>query len=804
MSDELPNDENHAIGQCVLSPRRSLLICIVAIACMPVLLYGVKTAFDSMVNDVADWLPDDFPQTATVRWYGERFGSDAILVASWPGCTVDDERLDRVKEGLSKAATPLNGGEQRRLFDVVFTGRDILNELTSPPLSLPEWAAATRMRGWLIGPNEGEGATACVVTTLTVAGWDNRHAAIEAVRETARSVGVDPKELRLGGPAVDSVAIDSVSREWLMPLGAASVVCALAFAWWCLRKVRFVLALFFYALLAYAASLSMVSFSGHNMDAVLCTMPALIYVLAVSAAVHMTGYYKDSVRHVGTSKAPLSALRLGWAPCATAAVTTALGVGSLMVSEVLPVKRFGIFAAAGVLVALVLLFAIWPTSIQCLMSFRRRTVEGKTGGQQTDSSRTERDDEQTQTWWLPVYRLAISHWLVILLLLAATIPVLVYGVAGGIRTSANLTDLYSPRSKIIRDYSWLESRVGPLIPVEVVLRFPEPDAEDPYKLLDRLQLVERTRKHIQKMPEVGGTLAATTFLPKIPAGGSMQHTGRRGVIAAQVLENRQRLIDVRYLFDEYEDVSRLRLKEELWRVSGRVKAMGELDCALFLDDFANYVNRFIQHDDAAQRLGVRAEVTGGVFLVAMAQKQLLDDLKKSFLSAFLLIAVAMMILTRSIIVGLISMVPNVFPALLAFGVMGWLDVAVDIGTMMSASVALGIAVDDTSHFLTWFRRGLKEGLRTIDAIRYAYRHCATAMLATSVICGVGMLVFVLSPFVPVARFALLMSVLLFAALGGNLILLAAVLASPVSRFLAMNGHDRAKGKAKARDLVNVE
>ena len=194
------------------------------------------------------------------------------------------------------------------------------------------------------------------------------------------------------------------------------------------------------------------------------------------------------------------------------------------------------------------------------------------------------------------------------------------------------------------------------------------------------------------------------------------------------------------------------------------------------------MNQSLRQDQTAQFLGVTAEVTGGVFLVAMAQDQLLVDLQNSFLIAFLLIAVAMMVLTRSLTAGLISMVPNAFPALLVFGVMGWMNVPIDIGVMMTASVALGIAVDDTSHFLAWFRRGLTQGRTKLDAIRYAYEQCATAMMETSVICGFGILPFVLSPFMPVARFSLLMFVLLFAAMAANLLLLAAMLASPLGRF----------------------
>jgi predicted RND superfamily exporter protein len=182
--------------------------------------------------------------------------------------------------------------------------------------------------------------------------------------------------------------------------------------------------------------------------------------------------------------------------------------------------------------------------------------------------------------------------------------------------------------------------------------------------------------------------------------------------------------------------------------------------------------------------GISAIYTGVVPLVYKAQRMLLEDLIKSFLLAFVLIGLVMVVMLRSVPAGLISMIPNTFPALVVFGGMGWAGQLCDIGTMMTASVALGIAVDDTIHFLSWFRRGMKQGLDRHEAVGLAYRQCGKAMLQTTVICGLGMLVFGLSSFVPTARFAWLMCTLLFVALAGDLLLLPALLTGPTGRLFA--------------------
>jgi len=117
--------------------------------------------------------------------------------------------------------------------------------------------------------------------------------------------------------------------------------------------------------------------------------------------------------------------------------------------------------------------------------------------------------------------------------------------------------------------------------------------------------------------------------------------------------------------------------------------------------------------------------------------------------------------------------------------MGHFGTRVDIGSMMTASVAMGVAVDDTIHFLTWFRAGLRKGMDRREAVFIAYRHVAPAMTQTTIIGGLGLCVFALSTFTPTQGFGKLMLTLLLAALVGDLIFLPALLASPLGRIFSI-------------------
>jgi hypothetical protein len=119
-----------------------------------------------------------------------------------------------------------------------------------------------------------------------------------------------------------------------------------------------------------------------------------------------------------------------------------------------------------------------------------------------------------------------------------------------------------------------------------------------------------------------------------------------------------------------------------------------------------------------------------------------------------------------------------------------------------------VAVDDTIHFLTWYRWGLDAGLSRVGAIQEAYRRVARAMGQTTAIGGLGMFVFALSTFTPTQRFGVMMLALLAAALVGDLIFLPALLAGPLGRVFSPSSKDKRRRARRgapqpATDGVNV-
>jgi uncharacterized protein len=176
-----------------------------------------------------------------------------------------------------------------------------------------------------------------------------------------------------------------------------------------------------------------------------------------------------------------------------------------------------------------------------------------------------------------------------------------------------------------------------------------------------------------------------------------------------------------------------------------------------------------------------AVYTGVVPIVYKAQRALLQSLISSTFWSFATITPLMIFVARGLRPGLVAMIPNVLPVLAVFGGMGWMGIPIDIGSMMTASIALGVAVDDTIHYLSWFRTNMDELKNRNEAIVRSYKSSAIPTLQTAVISGLGLSVFAFSTFTPTQRFGWLMLAILIAGVVAELVMLPAILAGPLGK-----------------------
>jgi predicted RND superfamily exporter protein len=741
--------------------RRGAITAAVMLALLPAIIWSSGRSIESMYNAPLRWIPRQSESRQTFNRFLDCFGAHEIILVSWTGCEIGDGRLDEIESSLGEYARRRSEEKLPEIINQVMTGRSGLRQLTEPPVNLSRSDALKRLEGVVVGEDS---KTSCVVVELTDYGAKYRNEAIDAVVDVVTEVtGLNEEDLFLAGPPINGLAIDQESQRSIRAYSVPSVLISFVLCWVCLRSLLLSILVLIVGIYGQGLMLSLVIWSGNEMNAILIVLPTLVFVLSVSAGVHLVHYFLEELRQGDSGKAVTRAVGKARGPCLLAAVTTAIGLASLGVSTVYPVRDFGILGAVGIMICVALLFLLVPAFM--VVSLRIPQLHRRWTTDLVAPSGNQRLLDAVSGW---VWRR--GSWI---RLFCLTSMVVVGAGLIWLRTSIDVVALLSRDNRAVQDIEWFEEHIGPLVPLEVVVHFDQDCSLTPF---ERLGVVTLVQQEVSRIEHVDGTVSVATFLPPYPRSRSLRSTAIRSVIRKRLESDRQDFVDAKYLADTPDG--------EAWRISARIAGNVSIDHGQFLSELDDQLNEVVEKLRDGGYTGISTYCTGVEAVSQAVQESLLEDLFNSFLLALVLVAIVMMFALRSIFCGLLAMIPNVFPTLLLFGGMGWLGKTVDIGTVMTASVALGMAVDGTFHFLKWFTQSMTEGLSRQQAISIAFTHCGRALVQTTIICAAGLLIYVFSGFIPVRHFSLMMVLLLMAALVGDLILLPALLAGRLGASLS--------------------
>jgi predicted RND superfamily exporter protein len=457
------------------------------------------------------------------------------------------------------------------------------------------------------------------------------------------------------------------------------------------------------------------------MNFIMGSLSVMVMIFTLSIAVHFVSYYAEA-RRAGAADPLAVGLKECWRPCWLSTLTTLLGLVSLNVSSILPVAQFGYAAGLGAIVALFVGLGVMPALVIIWPDCEARSL-------------CFRFDFGRWADWLNEHRVQV--------LSVTAVGVVVTGL-GLLRLRPDIDPVeFLPRNSVVlSDLQRIERELTNIDSIEAIVDFG--DSDQP--VMQRMEKVREIEARIAQHRGVRHTLSAASFFPvEMPEGT---------FAAARILSQAQA---------QSEDSGWVADGQRQWRISARVHRSPELSPIEILAD--------LDRDLAGEPI----TFTGLTPLLKSAQQEIFDGFWQSFAAACLTISIVMILSLRSLMAGLVAMVPNIIPIWLVFGGVGYLGMPVDIGMMMTGSIALGISVDCTFHFLVHYREAYQAGLSSAESCRRALIHSGEPMLESTVICSVGMLALCLSSFVPTARFGALMAAQMGASLIGELILLPALL-----------------------------
>ena len=188
------------------------------------------------------------------------------------------------------------------------------------------------------------------------------------------------------------------------------------------------------------------------------------------------------------------------------------------------------------------------------------------------------------------------------------------------------------------------------------------------------------------------------------------------------------------------------------------------------------INAWIAEAEAPIEGGPRLSIesTGYVKLMADMERYLFESQIESLTVAFIVITLMMFVLLRSVKLGLLAMIPNGLPILFGLGFMTLAGIPLDPGTIMIGSMALGLVVDDTVHFLVRLRRSLADAPMPA-AIERTMSQTGRPIIVTSVVLALGFATLGFGSFTPNVAFGVVSAVVILCALLADLLLLPAVL-----------------------------
>jgi predicted RND superfamily exporter protein len=489
----------------------------------------------------------------------------------------------------------------------------------------------------------------------------------------------------------------------------------------------------------------------------------LVIVLAIADDVHIIQHYQDERRHGTAERTFVNTVSHLAAPLFAASGTTALGMASLATSQVVAVREFGIGSAVGVMVDFAISLVLMPTMLGWLKP------ESHTAPQ--------------EAWFLGpmewVARLSIRHARAILVVSSVIAVVATFGLFR-LRVDTNHINFFSPHHPLGESAAIIDTKLSGIYSFQILLE----GAPDSLTQPDALQRMDRLEEELRRQPFVRKVTGVVDYVKRV-------HSELAGV--AGVPADGPAVAQELFVF-AMADAGRAEL--ERVAASDFSKAQITVKLASMSSDLV-----FEQVGIAQQKAeaifagsGITATVTGSGKLFAILDHYLVVSQISSFATAFVTVFAVIFAVFRSWRFGALAIVPNLFPVLAIFGVMGWLDITLNVATVMLASVALGIVDDDTIHFISRYRRETARGAGTDNAIVTATRSEGRAALTTALINSCSFMVLSLSEYKPSAWFGGMLALTMAVAFLAEVFILPATIKAMPRLF----GADRVHALRRAR------
>jgi predicted RND superfamily exporter protein len=581
---------------------------------------------------------------------------------------------------------------------------------------------------------------------------------------------------------IDETIIKETGRTFLITLFICIILLLVIF-----RFPAAVIAPVVVILAATVITFGLLGWMGIPLSSFIVILACLLLIIAVSYSIHIINHFKRNFKLTGRRRDSVRYAyeHASW-PCLLTALTTAVGFASFIFVPMVPLRNLGMASALGVLISYILVMIVIPIFLSFgkdkkqavgtaqeaglqkgaaqkydangtglkKQGARKYVADGGTGPKQQDMRIADntRSSRFMQKWADKALKSALPVGIVSAIMLVA-VPFFI----ARIEADSDFIRLFGDRCAFVRDAKHVTDNLGALYSYEVLIELPEEELAQEPEVLEALADVEAL---IDGYDTTKRTMSINDLIKDI---NMTMHNNDKNYFV--IPDSRELVAQYLLLYDMSgggELSNWVDYNNKYLRLSVQVKRSTTTLRGVFEEIEAFAQERF--------SVDAKVNITGDMSIFIKSVGALVDGQIISIFVAFLGIALMMILVLRSIPVGLLSMIPNVLPVLMVAGLMGLFGFTLNMMTIVVAPLLIGIAVDDTVHYFVHFKEEFKAHGSYRRANRETFRKIGWALVFTSVILMIGFSAFMFTIIDSIIQLAVLITIGIAAALAADLLI----------------------------------
>ena len=724
---------------------------IIASVIVLTLFFGYQTRFISINSDIVSSLPDDDPAALLFKNIGNQFGGNEMgMIVLESDNVFKNDLLQHVKQitdslkithGVSTVTSLTNILDIKSTEEGIEIGK-LVDEYNLPDNqsqldSLKSYVFSKEMYKGAIVSEDGT-ATVIMFTLLPDA---DKQAVAKGIKEKIEAFNL-PERIYFGGlPFMLNDVSDLIISDivWLLPIVFIVIALILYFSF---KSLRGVLMPLLTAGIAVIWTIGIMVTAGHELTIILNIVPIILLAVGSAYTIHVINSFNVS-KTTDINQTIIKALGYVIIPVVLAAVTTAIGFVSFVLGAYLTMIRdFGIFTAIGVMVSLILAIFFVPA----LTSVFSKNDNKKT------ADLTEKKTILSHVILQPLSNLLFKHPKYIFSIWGILMVISIVGMFL-IKTSTNMADYFKKDNPTRISEDLMQKKFGGSFPVFVVF---DGDVQSP----EVLKTMIKTEQFMKQDPNISITQSVADLIEQM---NDAMLEGKK------IPDDRTKIEQLWFLLDG-QDVMPQLVSEDLDRgiIQSKFASVENKE----IEAFTKKMQQFIEENSNEN---CKIELTGMPSVYVRLNDSLIKSQFSSLLIALVLVVLIVGMIFRSISKGIYATIPIIATILVLFGFMGFTGIPLDIATVLVGSIALGIGIDYSIHFISGFNSHLKENGDAEKAIEKTLLSSGKAIIINVTSVAAGFLVLLFSQLVPLQNFGLLVAISMFGSGLGSLTLLPVIL-----------------------------